>query len=137
MEDLSSYAQLPDELMEKVCANLDDPTLLTFIETYSRAYHVCKKVYDERKGKALVESEKRRILKQKQLEMEERRRQRLIQQEEQQRQRLSLSSGNYSNDTLRLICSSMGDNELRALAGNSQQVRTACANILAQRGINL
>src|SRR5258708_36885058 len=101
MEDLSSYAQLPDELLEQVCADLDDPTLLTFIETYSRAYHACKKIYDQRKSSASVESQKRNVIKQRQLEMEERRRQRLVQQEEAQKQRTSLDTDAYSNDTLR------------------------------------
>ncbi len=107
--DLSYFASLPEENLEQICEGMDAATLTKFVEGYSRAYHICKKVYD-RKKKAY---ETRRASQTPDL------------------------FGNMSNDTMRTLCSSMDNQTLRNTAVSSARVRTVCSNILAARGINL
>lgn len=49
MTSRSRLLDLPDELLEQTCWDLDLPDLLNLTETSSKGYHVCKKIYDVRK----------------------------------------------------------------------------------------
>lgn len=127
-EDLSAYAVLPEELLEQVCENMDSATLGKFVATYSRAYHVCKKVYDEKKGivtKKLVSQKKRQAL----AMARERERQKI------QEERQSGQFGDLPDEALYNICSSMDNQQLSGIASNSARVRSVCTDILSQRGI--
>ena|SRR5581483_4216876 len=50
MEQSKSYfSKLPDELLVKICNNMDNATLAKFISSYGRVYQVCSYILDNRK----------------------------------------------------------------------------------------
>lgn len=110
-ENLNSFSSLPDEMLEQVCWKLDAPTLGKFVESNSRAYHICKKVYDQRFK-----------------EHREKPRSRL--------QGVDIAA-NMPAEAIEGMCRNMDDQTLMNFASQSRRVMNVCRHILTARGLRV